>query len=86
MQPWSTEITVISDAPGAAASGQISTALTCGGSAVCGGRWMAGPLKRAYSNELLGTGKQGPAARFFYVGLNYRGDVGRNRSIGEFFA
>jgi hypothetical protein len=34
----------------------------------------------------LGPGKQGFAAGFFYVGLNYRGDVGRNRFIGEFFA
>ena len=40
----------------------------------------------ATTKELLGPGKQSLAAGFFYVGLNYRGDIGRNRFIGEFFA
>jgi hypothetical protein len=38
------------------------------------------------TKELLWPGKQSLAAGFFYVGLNYRGDIGRNRFIGEFFA
>jgi hypothetical protein len=39
-----------------------------------------------FIRKLLRPGKQSLAAGFFYVGLNYRCNIGRNGFVGELFA